>query len=256
MNEENWNIGIWCVRDSSQGLAERLADWLGGMIYLPAATQKYTTQKDTFREVFSDRDGWIFIGATGIAVRFISGLPQSKLTDPCVVVLDEAARFAIPLLGGHEGGGNRLAYAISQMTGAIPTVTTATEALKPFTVGIGCRKGVSEGQIEAAVRAASIDPCSIREVATVDLKAAEAGLLAFCETWDLPIRIFSAADLAARPFVTKESAWVQQNVGLAGVCEPCALLASVRGRLVVPKMSLNGVTVAVVKDTPIWGEIE
>ena len=49
------------------------------------------------------------------------------------------------------------------------------------------------------------------------------------------------------PF-TEASAWVQQNVGLPGVCEPCALIASPRGRLIVPKTALRGVTVAVVED--------
>jgi len=37
------------------------------------------------------------------------------------------------------------------------------------------------------------------------------------------------------------------------VCEPCALVASPRGALLVPKMSLDGVAVAVVLDK--WMEI-
>jgi len=41
---------------------------------------------------------------------------------------------------------------------------------------------------------------------------------------------------------------VQQNVGLPGVCEPCALIASPRGKLIRAKIALNGVAVAVVED--------
>jgi cobalt-precorrin 5A hydrolase len=37
-------------------------------------------------------------------------------------------------------------------------------------------------------------------------------------------------------------------VGLDGVCEPCALIACGRGRLVVPKTTLDGVAIAVVED--------
>jgi cobalt-precorrin 5A hydrolase len=33
-----------------------------------------------------------------------------------------------------------------------------------------------------------------------------------------------------------------------GVCEPCALIAATRGRLLLPKNALGGVTVAIVQD--------
>jgi len=39
-----------------------------------------------------------------------------------------------------------------------------------------------------------------------------------------------------------------QNIGVEGVCEPCALIASPRGALALPKMAFDGVTVAVVED--------
>ena len=42
--------------------------------------------------------------ASGIMVRVIAPWLQSKLSDPGVVVLDDAGRFAISLLAGHEGG--------------------------------------------------------------------------------------------------------------------------------------------------------
>ena len=241
-------VAVWPVRRESEGLAHRLAEMLGATVHRPwTLTGRPLAQ---FQATFHEARAWVFIGAAGIAVRFLDGLTRSKLTDPAVVVLDDAARFAIALLGGHEGGANRLAYRVARLTGAVPVVTTATEAVRPLTLGIGCRRGVSEEQIAAAVRQAlgerRLD--EVREVATVDLKANEPGLLAFCERHDLPLRVLARADLAARPFVTQPSAWVQQNVGLPGVCEPCALTASPRGRLIVPKLALNGVTVAVVED--------
>jgi len=165
-------------------------------------------------------------------------------------VLDEAARFAVSLLAGHEGGANRLAYRVANAVGAVPVVTTATEALKPLVVGIGCRKGVPAERIEAAVCKALGERriSEIREIATIDLKAQEPGLLDFCERHDLPLRVIATAAVAARPWVTQPSAWVQQNVGVDGVCEPCALIASGRGSLLVPKTTLDGVAVAVVQD--------
>jgi cobalt-precorrin 5A hydrolase len=60
--------------------------------------------------------------------------------------------------------------------------------------------------------------------------------------------VFARATVAARPWVTQPSDWVRQNVGVDGVCEPCALIACARGNLVVPKTTLNGVAVAIVED--------
>lgn len=240
--------GVWPVRRETEPLAQRLAQGLGGALHRPwLLPERQVTQ---FAAAFGGHPAWVFIGATGIATRFLSGLPQSKHTDPAVVVLDDHARFAVALLGGHEGGGNALAYAVARLTGAVPVVTTATEAVKPLTLGIGCRRGVSGARIQAAAEHAlgGRRLSEVREVATVDLKANEPGLLAFCQKHGLPLRVFASADLQARPFVTRHSDWVQQNVGLSGVCEPCALLASVRGRLLVPKTALDGVTVAVVAD--------
>jgi cobalt-precorrin 5A hydrolase len=192
--------------------------------------------------------------ASGIATRYLSGLPRDKHTDPAVVVVDEACRYAIPLLSGHEGGGNALAYRIAAFTGATPVITTATEALKTLTLGIGCRKGMSRQKIAMAVESAlntvggSLE--QVREVATVDLKASEPGLLEWLAstTPPLPLRVFSSQDLSQRPLTATPSDWVRRSVGLAGVCEPCALLASPRGRLILPKTATGGVTVALVAD--------
>lgn len=251
------DIGIWLVRAEGEALATVLQARLAGRVYRPWLRADIA-QKTQFAASFLLHRQWIMVSASGIAVRFLDGLPADKHTDPALVVLDEAGRFAVPLLSGHEGGGNALAYRVANAIGAAPVVTTATEALKPLTVGVGCRKGVSAERIEAAVMQAlrtggdfGID--SIREVATVDLKANEPGLLAFCRRHGLPLRVLARQTLAARIWVGKPSEWVRQNVGLDGVCEPCALVASPRGQLLVPKMSLDGVAVAVVTDK--WMEI-
>lgn len=250
-------LGIWLVRPEGEALAAALQARLGGDIYRPWM-QPDLAQKTQFAASYRRHAQWIMVAASGIAVRFLEGLPVDKHTDPAVVVIDEAGRHAVALLSGHEGGGNILAYRVANVVGAAPVVTTATEALKPLTVGVGCRKGVPAARIEAAVvqallAAGDYGMRDVREVATVDLKAQEPGLLAFCLQHDLPLRVFARATLAARPWVTKPSDWVQRNVGLNGVCEPCALVASPRGALLVPKMSLDGVAVAVVSDK--WMEI-
>ena len=251
-------IGIWLVRGEGEPLAQLLQARLGGTLHRPWL-EAAASQKALFAARWREHAHWIVIGATGIAVRFLAGLPVDKHTDPALVVLDEAGRHAIALLGGHEGGANALAYAVANVTGAVPVLTTATEALKPLTVGIGCRKGVPVERIEAAVLHAlaqgDLALGAVREVATVDLKGEEPGLLAFCARHALPLRVLSRATLAARPWVSRPSDWVRQNVGLDGVCEPAALVATPRGALVVPKTSLDGVAVAVVMDHNEWNSV-
>ncbi|MEQ1546814.1 cobalamin biosynthesis protein [Methyloglobulus sp.] len=242
-------LGIWLVRPDSETLADILQTQLGGTLYKPWLNPS-VSQKDQFAHAYRLHSQWIMIAASGIAVRFLDGLTHDKHHDPAVVVLDEAGRFAVSLLAGHEGGANQLAYRVANAVGAVPVITTATEALKPLVVGIGCRKDVPVERITAAIQQAlghrHIN--EIRELVTIDLKANEPGLLAFCEQQTIPLRVLSRETVAARAWVTQPSDWVQQNVGLPGVCEPCALIASPRGRLIVPKLTLNGVAVAIVED--------
>ena len=248
-------LGIWLVRPESEALATTLQYQLGGTLYRPWLNSA-VSQRDQFAAAYRLHKQWIMIAAGGIAVRFLDGLAQDKHSDPAVVVLDEAGRFAVSLLAGHEGGANRLAYNVANAVGAVPVITTATEALKPLVVGIGCRKNISVEHIAAAIRLAlgQRNINEIREVATIDLKAGESGLLEFCAQHQLPLRVLASSTVAARAWVTQPSDWVQQNVGLPGVCEPCALIASPRGRLIVPKTALNGVAVAVVEDFFIYQE--
>ncbi|HAT30630.1 MAG TPA: cobalamin biosynthesis protein CbiG [Janthinobacterium sp.] len=247
-------LGIWLVREEGEALAACLRARLGGDIYRPWLVPGIA-QKAQFGAVYREHAQWVMVAASGIAVRFLDGLALDKHSDPAVVVLDEAGRFAVSLLAGHEGGANLLAYRVANAVGAAPVVTTASEALKPLVLGIGCRRDVPAERIEAAVLHAlgGRKLSEVREVATVDLKANEPGLLAFCRSHGLPLRVFARATLAARPWVSKPSDWVRRNVGLDGVCEPCALVASPRGALLVPKTSLDGVAVAVVEDK--WMEI-
>ncbi len=67
--------------------------------------------------------------ALGATTRIIAPLLADKAHDPGVVVLDEAGRFAVPLVGGHSGAANALARLLADGLGATPVLTTATDAL-------------------------------------------------------------------------------------------------------------------------------
>jgi cobalt-precorrin 5A hydrolase len=120
--------------------------------------------------------------------------------------------------------------------------------MKFLAIGIGCRRGVSVEQIQAAVlKALGPRPLEqIRAIASIESKAHEAGLLEFAARHDLPLVLFSREQLAR--IDTAASAKVYEHIGIGGVCEACALLASRGGRIISPKLAVDGVTVAIASD--------
>lgn len=82
------------------------------------------------------RASFLFIGATGIAIRYIAPWIQDKYTDSAVLSMDEKARFIIPLLSGHIGGAVSLAKKISACTQAEPVITTSTDIQGKFAVDV------------------------------------------------------------------------------------------------------------------------
>ena len=144
-------LGIWVVRKEAEELGRflevKLGGHLGGLDCAGGESNRaaFASRCATYRQ-------WVLVMTTGIAVRYLAELIKDKRTDPGVVVIDEGCRFAVSLLGGHEGGANDLAYRVANLTAAVPVVTTATEALKPLVVGLGCRKGTPADLIDAAIQ--------------------------------------------------------------------------------------------------------
>lgn len=91
---------------------------------------------EVVRARWPEVDAFVLFLATGAAVRIVAPLLADKRTDPAVVCVDEAGRFAVALCGGHAGpapggqrvGANALARSVAAALGAEPVVTTATDA--------------------------------------------------------------------------------------------------------------------------------
>lgn len=209
-------------------------------------------------QLWSAVDALVFVGACGIAVRAIAPLIRSKLTDPAVVVCDELGNSAISLLSGHAGGANGLAEQIAGRIGARPVVTTASdchlaleggEQRRNLVLGIGCRRGLSAELIERTATILLWEqrlPLSrVAEVASIDVKRDEAGLLGFAAAHGLPLRFFTAGELGAVEGSFYHSERVLAAVGVPNVCERAAALCGGRGRLILSRSARNGVTVAV-----------
>jgi cobalt-precorrin 5A hydrolase / cobalt-factor III methyltransferase / precorrin-3B C17-methyltransferase len=83
----------------------------------------------TVRDRWAAVDGLVLFLATGAAVRIVAPLLADKATDPAVVCVDEAGRFAVALCGGHARRANELAGWVGAELGATAVVTTATDAV-------------------------------------------------------------------------------------------------------------------------------
>ena len=117
-----------------------------------------------------------------------------------------------------------------------------------YTVGVGCRKGVSAAEVTAAIEQglheAGITPDEVLVYATTAKKRREAGL------------IQAIADLGSNlVFLDNDTinAWEVKTpsrasmIGLAGVAEPAALAVSKRKELVLAKQAYGSVTVAIAR---------
>ena len=200
-------------------------------------------------EVFDKYDGIIFISALGIVVRAIAPFIKNKFTDPAVVCIDTAGRFSISVLSSHEGGANGLSFSAASALGALPVITTGTETRKRIIIGIGCRKDTTSDEVKKAVLAAlkekNITLEKVRLAATVDLKKGEKGLIKACAELGLPLVFIQRESIESFHGIISSSEIVKRRIGLKGVCEPCALLAGRKTKLILKKRISGRVTIAI-----------
>ncbi|MBU5336117.1 cobalt-precorrin 5A hydrolase [Intestinibacter bartlettii] len=161
MNTEN-NIAIVCITDNGKNLAIKIQQKLKeGQIYFvkkknnegfqedcnigndnyPVNNDKLELRqqnseniirveqklRDFVPTIFNKYKFIVFIMATGIVVRTIAPLIQSKFKDPAVIVTDERGTNIISLLSGHMGGANEMTLYISHLIDSNPVITTATD---------------------------------------------------------------------------------------------------------------------------------
>ena len=119
-----------------------------------------------------------------------------------------------------------------------------------ITVGIGCRRGISGQQIidfvTEQLQLNSINEMSIRQLASIDIKHDEQGILVAAANFGVPAVFVETAEIEKIEQDFTSSAFVKSQVGVAGVCEPAAFIAGGRvGEFISRKKSKEGITVAI-----------
>lgn len=103
---------------------------------------------------------FIFIGAAGIAVRYVAPWVKDKYTDSPVLVIDEQGNYVIPLLSGHIGGAAELADMTAELIHAAAVHTTATDVQGKFAVDVFAGKNhlmLTDRQAAKEISAAVLD---------------------------------------------------------------------------------------------------
>ena len=211
-----------------------IASWIDGEIFF--------WSKNIFKEVWGC-EGIVALMPTGIIIRAIAPLIESKWTDTPVVAIDKNMMYAIPLLGGHHGA-NEMALRLSEF-GLIPVITTSMEFYEGLSVGIGCNKGVSKEEILDALKN-GLDEIGkglkdVRVIATTDLKKDERGLIEAVDQLKKPLIFLSKEEINSMD--VKESK--ARLIGLKSVSDASALYFG--EELLLPKRKYGGVTIAIAR---------
>ena len=192
---------------------------------------------------------------SGGRVALYSAMPISGQPPEGVDIVSDRARADIvvsPFAGANAGASVRAAETTGDVVPAGETGKPAgVRAQAPAPARIGCRRGACAEAIgEAFLLAcgqAGISPSAVREAATIDVKAREEGLLAFCRARNIPLATYSAEELSQVEGSVSPSDFVCATVGVDNVCERAALADG--GKLIFPKLAHGGVTVAFSKVT-------
>ena len=137
-NTKSDKLAIWCITPKGKAMGLKLKEALqDSVLYMSKGTfGSFDQKKNIFtfdslgleiKKKFNSHTGHVFIFSTGIAVRLIAPLLESKIVDPAVVVVDDNGNHAISLISGHLGGANVLTKKIADIIHARPVITTATD---------------------------------------------------------------------------------------------------------------------------------
>lgn len=163
-------------------------------------------------------------------------------------VMDQIPEEIIPVTNEQVFKGTA-GIAVTLHEGTLPFKHTLHLIPKILTVGIGCRKGTDASDIEKAVLdalgVAGISVHGVEQIASIDLKAEEAGIISFCEKYKIPFITYSKEELSEVEGTFTESEFVKEITGVSNVCERSAVLGSLRGRLIQKKKAANGITTAI-----------
>ncbi|MER5857428.1 precorrin-3B C(17)-methyltransferase [Streptomyces sp900105245] len=232
LGDKTADPGVVCVDEGGRfavslvgghgGGANELAREVGGLL---GAEPVVTTATDAVGLAALDTLGLPYEGA-------VAAVSRALLDGEPVALAAEVAWPLPPLPFSAEG-----AYTVRLTDRAVEPAEREVLLRPPsLVVGVGASRGAPAeevlGLIGEALREAGLSAGSVAELATVDAKAAEPGLVAAAGRLGVPLVAYSAEELAAVEVPNPSDAPLAA-VGTPSVAEAAALAAG--GELLVPK---------------------
>nr|WP_314114612.1 cobalt-precorrin 5A hydrolase [uncultured Leptotrichia sp.] len=121
-------------------------------------------------------------------------------------------------------------------------------------IGIGCKRGTAKEHILEKLKYAmdkqNLELSSIKMAASAWVKSDETGLLEAMSELGIPIKFFDKEEiLKYENLIEEKSEFVKKTIGVYGISEPCAFMASSgKGKFLVKKMKLDGMTLSIFED--------
>jgi len=194
----------------------------------------YITDKDGIKKVTSKL---MDKGTISMAINPEITFSRSEVPE-CIEIVEYEGKRADVVIDNVSGFGKK------------NNDTLLTLIYKPFVIGVGCKKGTDFASIDGFIKGVfadnDIDIRMVSDMASIDLKKDEAGLLYFESRERIPFSVYSAELLQAVEGDFSESEFVKNITGVSCVCERAAILKAGDGaELVIPKTVGEGMTIAV-----------
>lgn len=123
-------------------------------------------------------------------------------------------------------------------------------------LGVGCRRGIAPNRLRQAVRdffrRQKRSLLSLKIVATVDLKNKEPGILELVNNYGVSFRNITRQAIKNLGVGYTRSEFVERQIGVGGVAEPCALLAAEQTKLICGKTIYPGITLALAEEVKTY----
>lgn len=277
LKDKKTDPGVVVVDDRGQFAISVLSGHLGGANELtrvvaeligaaPVITTASDVQKTIPVDMFGRQFGWViesFEHATPVSASVVNEEPvvlvqeagerewwtYEKPLPEHIRVVGSAAE-AVELADWWNAALIVTDRELSEAESAVLLRNTVVYRPKSLVLGIGCNRGTSFEEIEAVVldtlSELRLSVKSVRNVATIDLKKDEAGLLVLCEKYGWELVTYAPEELN-RVELLNPSETVFKYTGAYGVSEPAALLSAGAEEWILEKKKSGNVTISMAR---------
>ena len=254
----------------ADALAHRVAESIGAQAIITSASDALDV---TAIDLVGRDVGWRIEATptdlTRAAAAVVNGDPVALWIDPEAGVSWpdgtplSASIFSVTCLSGAQDRRYAAALIVSDRLFALETGRPLVTYRPPTLVaGVGCRRGVSEDHLRElllhTLEEHGLAAMSLAKIATADIKADEPGIIALAGSLSLPIETYDGARLnaVADAAATGRSASglhrptasaAHDLLGVFGVAEPAAMLASGAEGVIVPRAKSDRATIAIAR---------